>query len=154
MARAGFRRIVLGVDGSPNARRAAAFVARLTAPPGGHVTCVQVVEPVRTPAMAFVPGAIRGQIAGQAAEVNRSRVAAAQRQVDQVAARLVQAGWRAEGVVREGRPLDGLLAAVRAASPDVLVLGARGAGALTHFLLGSVAERALRESPVDVLIVK
>jgi nucleotide-binding universal stress UspA family protein len=154
MAGAGFRQIVLGVDGSPHARRAAAFVARLTPPRGGQVTCVQVIEPVRTPAMAFVPGAVRARIAGEAAAANEAQQATAQRQVDAVAARLAEAGWRARGVVRTGRPLDGLLAAVRAERADVLVLGARGTGELAHFLLGSVSEGALRQSPVDVLIVK
>lgn len=149
-----FRHLVLGVDGSPGARRATAFVARLRPPRGGRVTCVQVVELVRTPAMAFVPGAVRGRIAGEAASANQARLAAAQRHVDAVAARLSRSGWSARGVVRTGPPLPGLLDVVRADRPDTLVVGARGAGAVKHFLLGSVAEGALRQSPVDVLIVK
>lgn len=155
MARgAGFRRVVLGLDGSPHSRRAAEFVARLAPPRGGRVTCVRVVEPTRVPAMPLVPAAMRAQVAGQAAEMNRVRLAAAQRQVDAAAARLARAGWRARGVVRTGVPLAGRLAAVREARGDVLVLGARGAGRVTHFLLGSVAEATLKHAPVDMLIVK
>ena len=150
----GFRRVVLGLDGSVNSRRAAAFLARLRPPRGGRVTCVRVIEPVRTPAMAFVPGAMRAQIAGQAELVNRARRATAQRQVDAAAAKLERAGWRAHGIVRTGQPLAGLLAAVRAARADVLVVGARGTGALKHFLLGSVAEGALKHAPADVLTVR
>jgi nucleotide-binding universal stress UspA family protein len=56
--------------------------------------------------------------------------------------------------VRSGLPLPELLAAVRAERADLLVVGARGAGAVTHFLLGSVAESALKRSPVEVLVVK
>ena len=56
--------------------------------------------------------------------------------------------------LRTGLPLPELLAAVRAERADVLVVGARGAGAVTHFLLGSVAEAALKRSPVEVLVVK
>jgi nucleotide-binding universal stress UspA family protein len=56
--------------------------------------------------------------------------------------------------VRTGLPLAELLAAVRAERADALVLGARGAGAVTHFLLGSVAEAAVKQAPVEVLIVK
>jgi len=149
-----YRRIVVGLDGSAHSRRAAAFVASLRPPRGGRVTCVRVVEPVRLPSMPLVPAPMRAQIAGQAAAMDRSRRAVAQRQVDGAAALLAKAGWRACGVVRIGLPLPELLAAVRAERADVLVVGARGAGAVTHFLLGSVAEAALKRSPVEVLVVK
>jgi|SRR6185503_9782574 nucleotide-binding universal stress UspA family protein len=152
--RAGFRRVVLGVDGSAHSRRAAAFLARLGPSRGGRVTVVRVVEPVGTPAMPLVPGAMRARIAGQADAVNRNLVAAARHQVEAVAATLARAGWRARGVVRIGRPVAQLLAAVRAERADVLALGARGTGALKHFLLGSVSEAALTRTPVDVLIVR
>jgi nucleotide-binding universal stress UspA family protein len=152
--RTGFRRVVLGMDGSAHSRRAAAFLTRLRPPRGGRVTVVRVVEPVRAPVMPLVPGAMRAQIAGQADAVNRSQVAAARRQVEAAAATLARAGWRARGVVRTGRPVAQLLAAVRAERADVLALGARGAGALKHFLLGSVTEAALKQSPVEVLIVR
>jgi nucleotide-binding universal stress UspA family protein len=152
--RKGFRRVVVGLDGSANSRRAAAFVCRLRPPRGGRVTCVRVVEPVRVPSMPLLLGAMRAQIAGQADAVNRIRRATAQRQVEAVAATLRRAGWRAAGLVRTGLPLAGLLAAVRAARADVLVVGARGTGAVTHFLLGSVAEAALKHAPIEVLIVK
>jgi nucleotide-binding universal stress UspA family protein len=118
------------------------------------VTVVRVVEPMRVPSMPLVPAAMRSQIAGQADAVNRNQVAAARRRVEAVAATLARAGWRARGVVRTGVPLAELLAAVRAERADVVVLGARGAGAVKHFLLGSVAEAVLKHAPVEVLIVK
>jgi len=152
--RTGFRRVVLGVDGSAHSRRATAFLARLNPPPGGRVTVVRVVEPVRAPSMPFVPGAMRAHIAGQADTVNRNQMAVARRQVEAVTAALTRAGWRARGVVRAGLPVAQLLATVRAERADVLVVGARGAGALKHFLLGSVAEAALKHGPIDVLIVR
>ena len=151
---AGFRRVVVGVDGSPHSRRAVLFLTRVEPPRGGRVAVVRVVEPVRVPSMPLVPAPMRAQIAGQAEAVNRSRVATARRQVEAAAAVLAKAGWRARGVVRTGLPLAEILAAVRAERADLLVLGARGAGAVTHFLLGSVAEAAVKQAPVEVLIVK
>jgi nucleotide-binding universal stress UspA family protein len=150
----GFRRVVLGMDGSAHSRRAAAFLTRMEPSRGARVTVVRVVEPVRVPSMPLVPAALRAQIAGEAAFANRILVAAARRRVEAAAATLAKAGWRARGVVRRGVPLAELLAAVRAERADALVLGARGAGAVTHFLLGSVAEAALKHAPVEVLIVK
>jgi nucleotide-binding universal stress UspA family protein len=150
----GFRRIVVGLDGSAHSRRAAAFVARLTAPRGGRVTFVRVVEPVRMPSTPLLPASLRAQVAGQAEAMNRARRAVAQRQVEAAAAGLGRSGWRARGIVRTGLPLAELLSAVRKERGDVLVVGARGAGAVTHFLLGSVAEAALKHAPVEVLVVK
>ena len=150
----GFRRVVLGMDGSAHSRRAVAFLTRMQPPRGGRVTVVRVVEPVRVPSMPLVPSGMRAQIAGQAEAANRSLAAGARRQVEAAAAALARAGWRTRAVVRSGVPLAELLAAVRAERADVLVLGARGAGAVTHFLLGSVAEAALKRAPVEVLIVK
>jgi len=147
------RRVVVGLDGSPNSRRAVAFMTRLR-PTGGRVTCVRVVEPMRVPATPLLPGSMRAQLAGQADALDRAHRAAAQRQVDGAAATLSRAGWRARGLVRTGLPLPALLAEVRAQRADALVLGARGVGAVTHFLLGSVAEAALRRAPVAVMIVK
>jgi nucleotide-binding universal stress UspA family protein len=152
--RMGFRRVVLGMDGSAHSRRAAAFLTRMEPSRGARVTVVRVVEPVRVPSMPLVPPAMREQIAGQADAANRSLVAAARRRVEAASATLAKAGWRVRGVVRSGVPLAELLAAVHAERADVLVLGARGAGAVTHFLLGSVAEAALKHAPVEVLIVK
>src|SRR5712671_6346922 len=138
----GYHRIVVGADGSPHSRRAVAFVARLAPPRGGRVTCVRVIEAVRLPSMPLVPARMRAQLETQAAAMDRSRRA------------LAKAGWRARGVVRAGPPLPELLAAVRTERADLLVLGARGAGAVRHFLLGSVADAALKRSPVGVLVVR
>ena len=68
-------------------------------------------------------------------------------------ARLTRAGWRARGAVQVGQPLPGLLAAVKAARADLLVLGAKGQTAAARMLLGSVADGALKQAPVPVLIV-
>ena len=45
-------------------------------------------------------------------------------------------------------------AAARAARANLLVVGSRGAGALRHFLLGSVADGALKRAPVSVLVAR
>ena len=150
----GYHRIVVGVDGSPHSRRAVALVARLAPPHGGRVTCVRVIEAVRLPSMPFVPARMRAQLETQAAAMDRSRRAMARRQLEAAVSALAKAGWRARGVVRAGLPLPELLAAIRAERADLLALGARGAGAVRHFLLGSVVDAALKRSPVAVLVVR
>ncbi len=147
------RRIVIGVDGSAPSRRAVAFLARLAPPPGGRVLCVSVLEPTRVPTMPFAPQSIREVITGQARALDRKRAATAQREIDRAVARLKRAGWPVRGLVQSAQPLPGLLAAVKAARADLLALGAKGNTGAARVLLGSVADGALKQAPVPVLIV-
>jgi len=53
-----------------------------------------------------------------------------------------------------GTPVDRILDYVNDAKIDLVVMGTHGRGAVGHLLLGSVAERVVRRSPVPVLTVK
>lgn len=59
--------------------------------------------------------------------------------------------WRA--VLREGFPSEEILGQLRVGEHDLLVMGTHGRTGLSRVLLGSVAERVLREAPVPVLVV-
>ena len=52
-----------------------------------------------------------------------------------------------------GTPVDQILAVVADEHIDLVVLGTHGRGLVGHLLLGSVAERVVRRSPVPVLTV-
>jgi nucleotide-binding universal stress UspA family protein len=58
-----------------------------------------------------------------------------------------------ETEVREGKPDDVILDEIAASDPDVLVMGTHGREGVSRRLLGSVAERVVREAPVPVLTV-
>lgn len=148
-----FRSVVLGVDGSPHARRAVAFLARLLPRPRGRVTVVRVVEPVRLPSMGLLPTPARGRLAGVMAHLERSRRAGAEKSCEAARAALTRAGWRVTTSVRTGVPIEELLAAADETGADLLALGARGTGGLERLLLGSVAEGALRRAAIPVLLV-
>jgi nucleotide-binding universal stress UspA family protein len=148
------RRLVIGLEGSPNARRALGFLAGLPAPVGGRVTLARVVEPIRVPSMGLAPASVRGAVRAQADELNARSARRARRETEAAAALLTRAGWRARPVVRFGVPLPELLGTVTADRADLLVLGARGVGGVARLLLGSVAEGALTRSRVPVLIVR
>jgi nucleotide-binding universal stress UspA family protein len=53
----------------------------------------------------------------------------------------------------EGSPLHALLDRVKETSPDLVVLGSHGHGAIASLLLGSVAEGMVRKATVPTLVV-
>ena len=70
---------------------------------------------------------------------------------------VVDATWgkRRRGSVRANvvvaAPLEAILAAAKRA--DVIVMATTGRGALSHLLVGSVAEKVVRHAPVPVLTI-
>ena len=56
--------------------------------------------------------------------------------------------------VESGVPHSGILEYVGTAEVDVVVMGTHGRTGIDHYLIGSVAERVVRQSPVPVLTVR
>jgi nucleotide-binding universal stress UspA family protein len=148
------RRFVLGVDGSPTARRAVEFLCRLTAPRGNLVTVVQALESLSLPSLALMPAGIRGTLRAEARELDATRTARARRDLDQARTRLESAGWKVRTAMRTGTPLGVLLDTTAETEADILVVGARGTGGFERLMLGSVAEGALNHSKVPVLVAR
>lgn len=61
---------------------------------------------------------------------------------------------RVKTITAIGTPVDKILQQVADDGIDLIVMGTHGRGAVGHLLLGSVAERIVRRSPVPVLTVK
>jgi nucleotide-binding universal stress UspA family protein len=148
-----FRRLVIGLDGSENARRAVGLIARL-APRGMTAIVVRIVEPMIVPTAGRLPAWLKRIVLSELAAANAALVRGARRDVDAAASRLRRAGWRVRGEVRTGTPLAGLLDMLDRTHGDVLVVGARAARGLRRRLLGSVAAGALDRSPAPVLVAR
>ena len=146
------RRIVVGLDRSPDASRALAFVDRLVPPDGGRVTLATAVTLTTMPSRRIALGA--GALAREVRRTNTIRARTALKGLNRAAARLTRRGWDTRTALTTGEPLRDLLGAVTAARANLLVVGAKGSGRLRHLLLGSVAEGALNSSPVPVLVAR
>jgi nucleotide-binding universal stress UspA family protein len=148
------RRLVVGFDGSGEARRAVLFLRRLKCPRDGSVVLVNIAAPVQfPPAGRRLPASLRRTIDADVAKANAEREAQAQRKLKPATSLLKRAGWHAQAEIRFGAPLEGLLAAAAERKGDVLVVGARATRGLQGLLLGSVATGALNHSRIPVLIV-
>ena len=74
-------------------------------------------------------------------------------QLEKLARERIPAAVRYETLVISGDPAARVLETVRGLAADLIVMGTHGHRGLTRLVLGSVAERVVRESPVPVLSV-
>jgi nucleotide-binding universal stress UspA family protein len=136
-----FRSILVAVDGSTHGARALEQAVDLARALDGRLTLVSVgARPL------VWPGGY------QAAMTDEELAEVAQAAVDHAAAE-VPADVPVATVVRVGRPADEIIALAREAPHDLIVMGARGRGAATSLVLGSVSHAVLNRSPAAVLIV-
>lgn len=142
------RRIVVGLN---MARRALTILENLEPPPDGRVILLTAVEAMAAPSHGLVRA---GAVAREVKRINASRAKAAQKELNRAATQLKRAGWRTQTVLTTGEPLNDLLGTIRNSRAQLLVVGARGTRGLRQLLLGSVAEGALNQSRVPVLIVR
>jgi len=82
-------------------------------------------------------------------EVDRHRVMA-----EEMAARLVAAGWNAESSVRVGEAAREIETTAADVSADLIITGSRGLSGLQRLLMGSVAHHVLRYSRSSVLVMR
>lgn len=136
--------VVVAFDGSTGAQRAARFVAHLPLPTEVGLRLVGVVEPPRVPAAAPRSAAA---LAAAVERITAARRRALEAAMDTTAAFFDRRLVRELPVGAPAQILEGLDA-------DLIVLGARGLGALKRLLLGSVSERVLRHARCPVLIVR
>jgi nucleotide-binding universal stress UspA family protein len=134
-------RVLAATDGSADATAAVEWARRLPLPADTHFLAVSVVS---APVLPNLPD---WQTAARQAEVH-----AAHEAVDAACAKL---GAAVEGRVVEGDdPRQTLIALATAWGADLVVLGARGLGAVKEFLLGSVSLGVTRHAPCPVLVCK
>jgi nucleotide-binding universal stress UspA family protein len=60
----------------------------------------------------------------------------------------------AEPILRSGTPHHEIVVCARETDADLIIIGTHGHSGLDHLLLGSVAERVVRNAPCPVLVVR
>ncbi len=139
-------KILIAVDDSPQAGRAARFVAGMRWPAGSRVIVAAVVR-AATPA----PGMAGGVEAADAiADLHQRFSSALHRARDLLRA----AGLSTEERLVQGDARERLLEMVEAERVDLLVLGSRGHNRLLRLLLGSVSSHAVTHARCSVLVMK
>ena len=148
-----FERILIATDGSKNSEKAAKVGIELAKLSGGKVVIVYVADIGK-----YMPSAgVISPFGGVSSET-----------IDYIVARIRDAGEKAtlqidelarsscvtsERMIVEGNPPNEILRIAEDNKLDVIVLGNIGKTGLEKFLMGSVAEKVVRNSKLPVLIV-
>ena len=137
-------RIVVGVDGSENAIQALHFAIEEARIRGARLRAVTAWH---------VPPAVYGAgWAPASTDLDEFRKLAEASLRESVAeAGATEAGIEVTPVVREGHPVDVLIAESEGA--DLLVVGTRGLGGFKKLVLGSVSGQVAHHAPCPVVIV-
>lgn len=137
------KHIVVPVDGSEAAERAARFASTLL-PAGAQITLLFIYDAPSAEMLGL--GALSEQ------EIERVKHAVAQRSFEK-ATMAITPGANIDRVVELGHPARAIVSFAKANSADLIVMGSRGLSAINEVLLGSVSDYVLRHSPCPVTVV-
>jgi nucleotide-binding universal stress UspA family protein len=143
-----FKRIVVAIDGSRTSHRAFESALELAATHGAVLQPYYVVEnaPVYYDVPGYDPSVLRDELAAQGAKLG-----------DEALAAMKQRGVEGAVAITEASSVDDVadlvLKAAAAFSADLLVMGTHGRKGFQRLILGSVAERCLRQATLPVLLI-
>ena len=135
------RRITLATDGSDASAQALEFVLTKFQPDrstdkGGrapiHVSVIHVMPFLKYPELKE----------------------AGHKLIEQSVQKLIQAGFTAEAVCQLGKPAEEIMKVASKHHADLIVMGAKGLGAIARFLIGSVSTRVVQHANCSVLVVR
>lgn len=146
------RTMTIGVDGGADSDRAIDVLRELPLPDTLVAHVVGVVEPLRFPttAPAFMTSTLKAAINDLEDKQRRVLATAVWAAVERLSLRVA----RVVGATPTGSPAAMLVRDADEHQSDLIVVGARGVGAVERILLGSVSESVLRHAGCAVLIVR
>ncbi len=135
-------RIIVGVDGSPEAAAAVHAVAGRDWPAGSEATVLAAADLRMATAVIGLSPPVE------------DAVTRARRAVDRAVKELSSVGLAATSAVREGDPKCMLVASAEEWGADCIFVGAQGLGRLDRFLIGSVSSSVTARAHCSVEIVR
>jgi nucleotide-binding universal stress UspA family protein len=139
-------RVLIAIDGSTQSTWAVQFGGFLADALDAQVMLLHVHEPtaVQGIEIVFAPAQVREQ---------HHDVHVHWRYLVHQARRALPSNVRAESRLRWGLPAAEIVHVARTWEANLIVMGTRGRGRLTQFLLGSVAEAVVRAAPCPVVTI-
>jgi nucleotide-binding universal stress UspA family protein len=148
------RKIAVGIDFSPESTLAARQAVAIARHIGAEVILVHAQPFVELPQVGPDPEAqVRAAVDSYRSMLARE-LAESRTQLGELWASLAGQGAEVSQVLVEGATDEALCSAARELGADLFVVGTHGRTGLRWFFLGSVAQRVVRGSTVDVLVVR
>ena len=139
--------VICATDLSDTPPAAVELAGRLAQQRGARLHLVHVVE------NPFHQPWLRGTIGIDLAELLRRRIDNAEHELDTMASTLPPTAPSPFSSVMIGRPADEIVRHARDYDADLIVIGTHDHDGMQRALLGSVADRVIRQAPCPVLVV-
>jgi len=140
-----FRSVLVATDLGEHSRRALDLGVELAETLGAKLTVVHVFE---------IPVYAYGAVATATVDLFTPIEAAAKDGLGKVMDEVRRKVPNAAAVLRQGTAWREVLAVAESERSDLVITGTHGRKGLQHFVLGSVAEKIVRLSPVPVMTVR
>lgn len=145
-------RIVIGMDGSPDAELAVDAVARRVWPAGSEARLITVLDTRLAQAVAsLIPRLARWSGGGELVQKDDTWM---QRMITAATEKLQSAGLAVSTNTPEGDPREVLVEAASTWRADCIFLGARGLSGIERFLIGSVSSSVATAAGCSVEVVR
>lgn len=118
---------------------------------GSDLTFLHIVEPVSGYTLAMAGLSAGDDVLERVEEGSRTEM---EKFLKPVAARAKKSGIKVQGRVVPGLPVQEIRRIAEKIKADLIVTTTHGRTGLAHALIGSVAERLVRESPIHVLVLR
>ena len=143
-----FDKILYPTDFSDVAKKAMDYIAKLKEAGGKEVIVLHVIDERAIGDICLL------YASRSSAELVRRIEEEALKEMDNVAARLRQEGYKLRLRVERGIPLTEILRVEQEEGVSLIVIGSHGKSNVEEMLLGSVSEKVIRKSGTPVLVVK
>ena len=137
-----YHHLLVALDGAPSSQRALGHAVEIARFYNARLTLLRVVP--HAPARVALAGVAAHELD---AEMEQEASAAMRALTGELPADVPFTSR-----LRHGEPAHEILAELREGGYDLLLMGARGLGRVGAVLLGSVSQRVLRDSPVEVAV--
>jgi len=143
------KKILCPTDFSENSEHALKYALALATLSQAELQLFHVVEPINYPQSTELFEPVLDEV-----ELTMKMEAAFQKQLEDQVSALKDEYSKITGKIVMGNTFLAIIQAARDESVDIIVMGTHGRTGLAHVLIGSVAEKVVREAPCPVLTVK